>query len=294
MKRFMELWQLVKSVKLLCRYLFNLCYPLNFLGTARSFTWFSCSRPQNWCFFRPRTLSTYYKSMFTQRKRNWLLMLLTFVPDFQLRTLKSYDPHTSAKGRQSQNLLKKPTSGRSAIFATENSTIVAQVGGTAKLPCAVRKFANAVVSFSNSFAWLGVFIGAVVRGKGQISQISAAELNTVRRQTAYRIASLICIWFRALKPGYLSPLELLKCALDNIKTSKFFGGSLLFIVMLILPVFHLEWKYFAAEWIRKSEWNPQQIGDSISTKLFTDNVQQCFNLIGASYNFNLQGRFDCR
>ncbi|KAF2892705.1 hypothetical protein ILUMI_13468, partial [Ignelater luminosus] len=44
------------------------------------------------------------------------------------------------------NSLKSPTTkGRSTIFATENSTVVyAQIGGTATLPCVVRKFSSGV------------------------------------------------------------------------------------------------------------------------------------------------------
>lgn len=48
-------------------------------------------------------------------------------------------------------ILTKPVpggGGRSAVFSTENSTVVvAQVGGTAALPCIVRKFSNGVVSW---------------------------------------------------------------------------------------------------------------------------------------------------
>lgn len=41
-----------------------------------------------------------------------------------------------------------PSGSRSAVFSTENSTVVvAQVGGTAALPCIVRKFSNGVVSW---------------------------------------------------------------------------------------------------------------------------------------------------
>lgn len=62
------------------------------------------------------------------------------------RTRRSYDNHRT-KG-SSDNVLKINQSGdRSAIFATENSTVItAQIGGTATLPCIVRKFSQGVVS----------------------------------------------------------------------------------------------------------------------------------------------------
>ncbi|XP_017784031.1 PREDICTED: titin-like [Nicrophorus vespilloides] len=55
------------------------------------------------------------------------------------RVERSYKQHST--GHQQ-------TLGRSGFFATENSTVVvAQIGGTAALPCVVRKFNNGVVSW---------------------------------------------------------------------------------------------------------------------------------------------------
>lgn len=65
------------------------------------------------------------------------------------RNKRSYD-NRRGKDHSSGNSLKSPTN--SAVFLTENSTeVVAQIGGTAKLPCVVRKFSNGVVSVSYLF-----------------------------------------------------------------------------------------------------------------------------------------------
>ncbi|XP_049818099.1 V-set and immunoglobulin domain-containing protein 1 [Aethina tumida] len=62
------------------------------------------------------------------------------------RYKRSYD--TRRNKDQTGNSLKSSLSGQGAIFVTENSTTVAaQIGGTAKLPCVVRKFSNGVVSW---------------------------------------------------------------------------------------------------------------------------------------------------
>lgn len=51
-----------------------------------------------------------------------------------------------SKDYSSNGLLKDMESGK--VFLTPNSTTIeAQIGGTAKLPCVVRKFNNGVVSF---------------------------------------------------------------------------------------------------------------------------------------------------
>lgn len=63
-----------------------------------------------------------------------------------LRYKRNYEYHRVSKDRLNENSVKV-TSNRATIFATDNSTVIeAQRGGTAKLPCVVRKFANAVVS----------------------------------------------------------------------------------------------------------------------------------------------------
>lgn len=64
------------------------------------------------------------------------------------RNRRTFDVRKNTMERTENSL--KVTSGRekSAVFATENSTVVyAQIGGTAILPCAVRKFNNGVVSW---------------------------------------------------------------------------------------------------------------------------------------------------
>ncbi|XP_063919273.1 V-set and immunoglobulin domain-containing protein 1-like [Zophobas morio] len=62
------------------------------------------------------------------------------------RDKRAYETH-----RSKDNVVKVPSissSGRSSVFATANSTsVAAQIGGTAKLPCIVRKFNNGVVSW---------------------------------------------------------------------------------------------------------------------------------------------------
>lgn len=63
----------------------------------------------------------------------------------EIRNRRSYETRRN-KDHPSGNALKASSSG-GAVFVTENSTvIVAQIGGTAKLPCVVRKFNNGVVS----------------------------------------------------------------------------------------------------------------------------------------------------
>lgn len=64
------------------------------------------------------------------------------------RHRRSYDPRHKGKENAANNVVKTAASVKSGVFATENSTtVVAQVGGTATLPCVVRKFNNGVVSF---------------------------------------------------------------------------------------------------------------------------------------------------
>lgn len=65
------------------------------------------------------------------------------------RNIRSYDVRRS-KEHLSGNSLKTPSGTTPAVFITPNSTVVfAQIGGTAKLPCVVRKFNNGVVSAKN-------------------------------------------------------------------------------------------------------------------------------------------------
>ncbi|KAF5283527.1 hypothetical protein FQR65_LT13848 [Abscondita terminalis] len=93
-----------------------------------------------------------------------ILLLLIFVIDFWLiRSAVGY-PFTNLEnenvivhrnrrnyevGKGNKNSVEIASSGRrSTIFSTENSTVVyAQIGGTAALPCVVRKFNNGVVSW---------------------------------------------------------------------------------------------------------------------------------------------------
>lgn len=66
----------------------------------------------------------------------------------QGRLRRSYE--SRHKGRESMptNGVKSSSAGKSSVFATENCTIVvAQIGGTATLPCVVRKFNTGVVSW---------------------------------------------------------------------------------------------------------------------------------------------------
>ncbi|KAJ8925604.1 hypothetical protein NQ315_009444, partial [Exocentrus adspersus] len=61
-----------------------------------------------------------------------------------IRSKRSYDARR--KDHSTGNSIKTP--GHGTVFLTENSTVVvAQIGGTAKLPCVVRKFSNGVVSW---------------------------------------------------------------------------------------------------------------------------------------------------
>ncbi|XP_044735331.1 transmembrane and immunoglobulin domain-containing protein 1-like [Chrysoperla carnea] len=74
-----------------------------------------------------------------------------------VRVRRSYDVSTThrtskSSGKENSNVTGKLATGgsndRSSIFVTENSTsIMAQVGGTATLPCVVRKFSSGVVSW---------------------------------------------------------------------------------------------------------------------------------------------------
>ena len=77
------------------------------------------------------------------------------------------------KGKESvvdSNSVKSMSNGsKPGVFATENCTVVvAQIGGTATLPCVVRKFNNGVVSIHSAFISLfsfncGNFINRVGR-----------------------------------------------------------------------------------------------------------------------------------
>ncbi|KAF7284904.1 hypothetical protein GWI33_017385 [Rhynchophorus ferrugineus] len=61
-----------------------------------------------------------------------------------IRSVRSYP--VRKKDHSSANSLVK--SGQDGLFLTQNlSTVVAQMGGTAKLPCLIRKFNNVVVSW---------------------------------------------------------------------------------------------------------------------------------------------------
>ncbi|KAG5891200.1 hypothetical protein JTB14_012685 [Gonioctena quinquepunctata] len=63
------------------------------------------------------------------------------------RIERSYETRRN-KDHSSGNALKTSSSVHGAVFLTENSTtVVAQIGGTAKLPCVVRKSNNGVVSW---------------------------------------------------------------------------------------------------------------------------------------------------
>lgn len=70
--------------------------------------------------------------------------------DFSIHRGRRSFNQKEGKGAQSEgNSLKLPSTSRnkSNVFATRNSTaILAQTGGTASLPCVVRKFSNGVVS----------------------------------------------------------------------------------------------------------------------------------------------------
>lgn len=69
--------------------------------------------------------------------------------DYSLyRHRRSYDSRHKAKDNAASNGVKTPSGGaKTAVFATENCTVVvAQIGGTATLPCVVRKFNSGVVS----------------------------------------------------------------------------------------------------------------------------------------------------
>lgn len=60
---------------------------------------------------------------------------------------RSYDGHRKGKDGLGGNQVKTLPGDRTSIFATENCTVVtAQIGGTATLPCVVRKFSQGVVS----------------------------------------------------------------------------------------------------------------------------------------------------
>ncbi|KAJ8972916.1 hypothetical protein NQ317_011483 [Molorchus minor] len=64
-----------------------------------------------------------------------------------IRGRRSYEVR---RGREQSTSNTLKSAGHGAVFVTENSTVVvAQIGGTAKLPCVVRKFSNGVVSFKS-------------------------------------------------------------------------------------------------------------------------------------------------
>ncbi|KAF2881473.1 hypothetical protein ILUMI_24700, partial [Ignelater luminosus] len=64
------------------------------------------------------------------------------------RSRRSYDVRRRGKDNAAENAVKGATNGRPGVFATDNSTVVvAQIGGTATLPCVVRKFNTGVVSW---------------------------------------------------------------------------------------------------------------------------------------------------
>lgn len=65
--------------------------------------------------------------------------------EFAARGRRSYESRRRGKEASVDNAVA--TGSDHGIFATENSTVVvAQIGGTATLPCVVRKFNNGVVS----------------------------------------------------------------------------------------------------------------------------------------------------
>lgn len=68
--------------------------------------------------------------------------------DAAFRHRRSYESrHKGKENAAANNAVKAIAVGRSNVFATENCTVVvAQIGGTAALPCVVRKFNNGVVS----------------------------------------------------------------------------------------------------------------------------------------------------
>lgn len=66
------------------------------------------------------------------------------------RSRRSYDVRRRGKDNAAENAVKGTTNGRPGVFATDNSTVVvAQIGGTATLPCVVRKFNTGVVSVNS-------------------------------------------------------------------------------------------------------------------------------------------------
>ncbi|KAB0804837.1 hypothetical protein PPYR_01807 [Photinus pyralis] len=69
-------------------------------------------------------------------------------PDSTLyRPKRSYDVRHRSKENSPDNALKH-ANDRPGIFATDNSTVIlAQIGGTATLPCVVRKFNTGVISW---------------------------------------------------------------------------------------------------------------------------------------------------
>lgn len=68
-----------------------------------------------------------------------------------LRHRRSYERHKSKDSSTKNSVVKDASvtkSSSSSLFVTDNCTVVvAQIGGTATLPCAVRKFNNGVVSW---------------------------------------------------------------------------------------------------------------------------------------------------
>lgn len=86
------------------------------------------------------------------------ILLITDTLDFDLslfvRHRRSYaEQHRKSKEAMLSigNAVKSAAHGaKSTVFITDNCTVVVtQTGGTATLPCVVRKFSNGVVSFSD-------------------------------------------------------------------------------------------------------------------------------------------------
>lgn len=87
-------------------------------------------------YYRPRKIKTYISHFFFPGKSLY---------GFE-RHKRSYESRHKGKENVSNRGIK-PTGNKGNVFATENCTVVvAQVGGTATLPCVVRKFNTGVVS----------------------------------------------------------------------------------------------------------------------------------------------------
>lgn len=87
------------------------------------------------------------------RTSDWCIR---FVPvnteNSMFRHRRSYEQRRKSKDGALGNTVKGTAAGggKPGVFATENCTVVvAQMGGTATLPCVVRKFSNGVVSLNN-------------------------------------------------------------------------------------------------------------------------------------------------